>query len=141
MKTNCDIVLPVTFNCWKHHSEFIKKQIGAARKKRISEEKLHKILLIIGTSQMDIYIGSLTPRKIASDIISKLKLLKALTYEDYREWLSEKGKEYKLIKISDNSVWALRLGNDSKKYVHIHPARYSPFSMSTFIRQDILHLS
>ena len=41
----------------------------------------------------------------------------------------EKGKEYKLTEISDSSVWALRLGKQEERYVHIHPGRYSPVTV------------
>jgi hypothetical protein len=51
-----------------------------------------------------------------------------LVFENYKKWLFEKRSEYKLIEISDSSVWTLRLGNQ-ERYVHIHPGRYSPFTL------------
>ncbi len=123
---DCNIQPPVAFNCWKHHAGFIKNQIKSFCAAKIPEEKLRKILLVIGESQMDIYLGKLSPQKICDKIVSKLKSAGVLAFEDYKKWLYEEGKEYKLMKISDNSLWTLRLGNKRKRYVHIHPGRYSP---------------
>jgi hypothetical protein len=123
---NCSIQLPLTFNCWKHHTGFIKKQIEYYRIKRISVEEIQKTLLVIGESQLDLYVGELSPQKICDEIISKLKSTGVLSYEDYKQGLFEKGKEYKLTEISDHSIWALRLGKQEERYVHIHPGRYSP---------------
>ena len=126
---NCSIQLPLTFNCWKHHTGFIKKQIKVYRNEKISGEELQKTLLVIGGSQMDLYVGKLSPQKICNEIISKLKFTEVLAFEDYKKWLFEKGNEYKLIEISDHSVWTLRLGNQEARYVHIHPGRYSPVTL------------
>ena len=129
MEINCRIQLPLTFNCWKHHAGFIKNQIEFYGGKKISTEELRKTLLVIGESQMDLYVGKLSPQKICDEIVSKLKLTDVLAFEAYKKWLLEKGNEYKLIEISDKSVWTLRLGNQEERYVHIHPARYSPVTI------------
>jgi hypothetical protein len=129
METNCSIQLPLTFNCWKHHAGFIKNQIEFYRDEKISVEKLQKTLLVIGESLMDLYVGELSPQKICDEIVSKLKTSGVLAFEPYKKWLFEKGNEYKLVEISDNSVWTLRLGNQEEKYVHIHPGRYSPVTI------------
>jgi len=126
---NYSIQLPLTFNCWKHHAGFIKKQIKYYGDEKISVEELQKMLLVIGDSQMDLYVGELSPQKICDEMCIKLKSAGVLTFEDYTQWLFEKGKEYKLIEISDSSFWALRLGKQKERYVHIHPGRYSPFTL------------
>jgi len=123
---DCNIQPPVAFNCWKHHAGFIKSQIKSFCAAKISEEKLRNILLVIGGSQMDIYLGKLSPQKICDEVVSKLKSAGVLSFEEYKKWLYEEGKEYKLMKISDGSVWTLRLGKQERRYVHIHPGRYSP---------------
>ena len=126
---NCNIQLPLTFNCWKHHSGFIKNQIEFYRGEKISVEELQKTLLVIGESQMDLYVGELYPQKICDEIVRKLKPTCVIAFEEYKKWLFEKGSEYKLIEISDNSVWTLRLGKQKERYVHIHPGRYSPVTL------------
>ena len=126
---NCSIKLPLTLNCWKHHAGFIKKQIEIYRNDKISVEELQKMLLVIGESQIDLYVGELSPQKICDEIVSKLKSTGVLAFREYKKWLFEKGNEYKLVEISDNSVWTLTLGKQEERYVHIHPARYSPVTL------------
>ena len=127
--TNCSIQMPLTFNCWKHHAGFIKKQVKFYRGEKTSVEELQKTLFVIGESQMDLYVGELSPQKICDEIVSKLKSTGVLAFWEYKKWLFEKGSEYKLIEISDNSIWALRLGKREERYVHIHPGRYSPLTI------------
>jgi hypothetical protein len=126
IESDCKIQLPVAFNCWKHHAGFIKDQIKSLRYEKLSEENLRKILLVIGESQMDIYLGKLSPQEISDNIIIKLKTMNAYEFNNYKNWLCKEGKDYKLIKISDNSVWTLRSGNKKERYIHIHPGRYLP---------------
>ena len=78
---------------------------------------------------MDLYLGSLNPGQISNEIISNVKNFGVYTYIKYSKWLSEDGKHYKQIDLSDTSVWMLRLGNEKDRYIHIHPGRYSPFTM------------
>jgi hypothetical protein len=78
---------------------------------------------------MDLYVGELSPQKICDEIVSKLKSAGVLAFEVYKKWLFEKGSEYKLVEISDKSVWTLRLGKQEERYVHIHPGRYSPVTL------------
>ena len=84
IETNCSIQLPLTFNCWKHHAGFIKKQIEIYRGEKISVEELQKTLLVIGESQMDLYHGELSPQKICDEIVSKLKFTGVLAVEAYK---------------------------------------------------------
>jgi len=126
---NFRIPIPVTFNCWKHHAGFIKKQIKLYSGEKISVNELKKTLLVIGEAQMDLYAGKFSPQKICNELVSKLKSTGVFGFKEYKKWIFEQGKEYKLIEISDSSVWTLRLGNQEEKYVHIHPGRYSPFTI------------
>jgi hypothetical protein len=129
MENNCSVPLPLKFNCWKHHADFIKKQIESYRGERISIKELKKTLLVIGESQMDLYVGKLSPQEICDEIQSRLKSTGLLAFREYKKWLFDMGSEYKLMEISDSSVWTLRLGNEEERYVHIHPARNSPATL------------
>ena len=126
---NCKIPLPVTLNCWKHHAGFIKNQSALLQKNRVSKVKLQKLLLTIGESQMDLYLGKLNPKQIADETINILKRLRVNEYTNYYKWLTEKGMSYKQEELSDSSVWTLRLSKKKKKYIHIHPGRYSPLTI------------
>ena len=129
MDQNCNIEIPVLFNCWKHHLGFIKNQIINGREECPKPESLRKILLVIGESQMDIYLGKLSPQSIAAEIIHKLKQAGTDSLSTFKSWLYATAKDYRLLTISDKSVWTIRLSNESKRYVHIHPGRYSPHTV------------
>jgi hypothetical protein len=128
-ENNCSVPSPLKFNCWKHHADFIKKQIEFYRDEKISVKELQKILLVIGESQMDLYVGKLSPQKICDELLSKLKSAGVLAFREYKKWLFEGGNEFKLMEISDSSVWTLRLGKEDERYIHIHPGRYSPVTI------------
>lgn len=145
MDLNYNIPLPVNLNCWKHHAGFIKEQIPSIQKGKIIDSELRKILRIIGETQMDIYLGKYSPSEIAKEVLSELLKREKLEIRNYKNWLSKEGKDYKLLKISDNSVWTLRLGNEKERYIHIHPGRYSPVTirvksttLKTFIASEIM---
>jgi len=128
MKENCSVKVPIKFNWWKHHAGFIKKQISGLDKEKDTNQ-LKKFLLSIGRSQMDLYFGEYSPQKTASLIISELKSKNSFDYNSYKAWLKSEGHDYRLLKLSDDSVWTLRLGEEPERYVHIHPGRYSKHSV------------
>ena len=128
METNCKLPAPVKFNCWKHHLEFIRDQVKKGRKENLSAGLIKKILLVIGESRMDLYCGKLSPRAIAGEIIDSLYRFDAHALSSYKNWLYESGRDYRLLTLSDSSVWTLRTGKDKKQFVHIHPGRYSPLT-------------
>ncbi|MCG6912570.1 hypothetical protein LJE86_01500 [bacterium BMS3Abin03] len=78
---------------------------------------------------MDIYLGKLTSTQIAKGITETLKKNFKFKLNNYSKWLSEEKKDYKLLTISDKSVWTLRLGKDQERYIHIHPGRCSPLTI------------
>ncbi len=124
MEDNCKTSSPIKFNCWKHHAGFIAEQIKQIK----NEEELKNIpsfLVKIGESQMDLYLGKLTPIEITRFTKEYLKQNKVFKCESYEQWLFSEGKEYRLITLPDKSTWALRMGNQKEHYIHIHPGRYS----------------
>ena len=125
MKDNCTLAPPINFNCWKHHSGFIKEQIRSVHSIK-DLEKLKKLLLKIGESQMDLYYGNYSPSEISERIITELKKKRVFPLGRYKNWLAENKTDYQLLTLIDSSVWTLRLGENVERYVHIHPGRYSP---------------
>jgi len=75
---------------------------------------------------MDLYFGEYSPAKISKQILDYLHSKKILSSRQYQDWLSKDGMDYQLVELKDKSTWILRLGDDAKRYVHIHPGRYSP---------------
>lgn len=125
-----DLPSPWMFNCWKHHRDFILRQID----KYIVEdgaviEIITPKLFLIGNSQLDIYLGRLTEVQIVQQIEEKLKNKKAFFETDYLNWINSKDKNYRLISLSDKSVWTLRIGQKTGRYIHLHPGRYSHYSL------------
>jgi hypothetical protein len=133
---------PINFNCWKHHAGYIKEQIkNISKKSDISFLKKH--LPKIGGSQMDLYFGKLTPTEISRQIISHQKKAKTFERKNYINWFKDDGGDYKLAQLSDNSIWTLRMSENKERYVHIHPGRYSPYTIrvkATTLKTAILIL-
>jgi len=78
---------------------------------------------------MDLYYGRYSPSEISNQIINSIKRKKISSENHYDEWLKNEGKDYKLLELKDKSIWTLRLGETRERYVHIHPARYSPHTI------------
>ncbi len=120
-----NIPVPILFNCWKHHKNFIRGKISEYAK--IGEESLDKLkedILQIGKSQLDLYLGNLTPEEISNFTKNKLENKYLIEKEVYKNWISSSTKLYRMISLPDKSKWTLRLGNDEIRYVHIHPGRH-----------------
>lgn len=120
-----EIPLPVQFNRWKHHAGFIKRQINDSQRDRLPQ--LIMETKVIGEGIMDLYIGNIEPENISEMILSQLK--PGISKQEYSDWLIEKGDDFRLLQIPDSSLWVLRSGDDDHRYVHIHPARYSPLTI------------
>ena len=125
MDENCQIPLPINFNCWKHHAGFIRKQIESVKAAK-DLDQLKVYLLKIGESQMDLYFGENSPTNISEQMHDYLHRKKIFSAKLYKDWLSKDGMDYQLVELKDKSIWILRLGDDAERYVHIHPGRYSP---------------
>ncbi len=85
-------------------------------------------LTTLGNSQMDVYTGALLPAAIAEGVAGYLSEYHLLEPGAYAGWLQTAGG-YRLVTLSDQSEWVLRWGEVPGSYAHIHPARYSPFSI------------
>jgi len=120
-----DIPLPVQFNCWKHHAEFMKDELSRINIDGFNH--LIKEIKIIGDALMDLYLGRINPEKICSMILAQLT--PDISKAEYVEWLYKDSRDFRIIEIDDGSRWILRLGEEGERYIHIHPGRYSPLSI------------
>ncbi len=118
---------PLLFNCMKHHAGFIASFISSFRGSSLPSLKEH--LSPIGKSQMDLYTGSLEPHEISSEIKDFLHARDLLGEKSYLQWLAGSGVKYREAKLSDESVWVFLPGKITGRHVHIHPGRYSPFTI------------
>jgi hypothetical protein len=128
---------PVLFNCLKHHAGYV-AEFAASIDVATPEGKaaLRANLNLIGSSQMDLYTGTLSACRIAGEITDSLKTLQMFDEPTYLSWLGPAKPAYRNIGISDGSVWVLLPGKTANRYIHIHPGRYSPFTLR--IRSDTM---
>lgn len=117
------IPAPFIFNCWKHHLQFLKNITV------LQLEDIKRGLLQIGESQMDLYIGSKSPIEICNEIETQLSHEIKINLLNYLQWLGAEGKNYKIVKLNDESIWTLRFGENPVNFIHIHPGRYSPLTV------------
>ena len=121
---------PILFNCWKHHLGFIKVELNTIKAKDEKDIKdFVKKLNIMGNSLSDLYTGLMSVQQIINYIIKNINELNVNDENSYKVWLHNENRDYKIIKVSDDSTWTLRHGNEKKRYIHIHPARYSVHSI------------
>jgi hypothetical protein len=120
-----NIPVPILFNCWKHHKDFVKEMIEKLVDDNQYEfDQIKENLLRIGESQVDFYFGNLSPEKISTFIKKDLEEKKLLGKVAFIKWISKAENNYRMISLPDNSKWTIRLGTDETRYVHIHPGRH-----------------
>ena len=109
----------ILFNALKHHRGYIRQQL-----KQADVVTLPDILKILGNSQMDIYYGELDLPALFEEVL----MVVDKDAVSYLQWLKALGG-YAEITLSDTSRWVLLYGTEPGKYIHLHPARYSPHSL------------
>ena len=116
------IPVPITFNPHKHHLEFLKEKIN--NWKSLNWESVEKEILCIGNNLVDFYLGSLQVEEICNECINYFRNEKITEKECLLFWL--KPLKHKKIQLSDKSFWLIKEGIDGDRFIHIHPAKYSP---------------
>ncbi|BBM84710.1 hypothetical protein [Candidatus Uabimicrobium amorphum] len=121
---------PVFFNAGKHHfPDIARRIIDYAKSDECKEEYIiERIKGLDGVT--DIYVGSLSPQEIENEVFQFIESQGVKDLESYRVYLETKGDikrfgYYYQYTLSDKTIFTLRLIEDTK-YIHIHPARYSP---------------
>ncbi len=120
------MALQTSLNCWKHHARWALQTLASFH--HGAQTELLAGLQKIGNSQMDLYLGELTPALINSQVLAQLQQRGIETETDYAAWLAS-NDHYQLLTLSDSSNWVLRWGDVAEQRVHLHPARYSPLSV------------
>jgi len=119
---------PILLNCLKHHLGYIKFRLDYRSGKEENIKAFSEELLLIGHSQLDLYLGSLTPAEIGDLISRRLKANDCFTLARYKSWITQAGSDYQILELPDTSRWAFRLGKNAR-YIHLHPGRYSPHTL------------
>ncbi|HEX5169733.1 MAG TPA: hypothetical protein VFW11_11210 [Cyclobacteriaceae bacterium] len=112
----------ILFNPLKHHAGFVREFL--------SETDLQSLLSqvkIIGNCQMDFYYGPLSMNSIYDQTLQHLNSAGIYSCNDYENFLHCHGG-YLTIELTDHSKWILRMGHKGDQFVHLHPARKSPYS-------------
>ncbi|XSG77507.1 hypothetical protein ACP8Y2_10905 [Herpetosiphon llansteffanensis] len=120
------MALQTSLNCWKHHARWALQTL--ANFQQGEQTELLAALQKIGNSQMDLYLGELTPALINYQVLTQLQQQGIETEAEYAAWLAS-NDHYQLLTLSDSSAWVLRWGDGMNQRVHLHPARYSPLSV------------
>lgn len=113
----------ILFNALKHHRGYIRQEL-----ENITPDILSEKLKVLGNSQMDIYYGQLDIPAIYNEVINHVKEAGITDETSYLQWLKS-NNGYVKITLSDSSRWILLHGTEPGRYIHLHPARYSPHSM------------
>ena len=122
---NQEIPIPITFNPQKHHFAFLKNQLQ--KWKKMDWKEIQSELLSIGSNLLDLYFGKLSVNEICEECIDLLHKNNLTQKDDFFVWL--KPNDYRKIELSDHSLWVIKKGLDPLFFIHIHPAKQSPYTI------------
>src|SRR5262249_55860304 len=128
---------PVLLNVHKHHAEFLRERITrAGRAVPGGVQPLAGELVVVGTKLMDLYHGALSPCEIGEKVVAVLAKAGRDTPDVFRAWVEAEGG-YRVTEFpEDTSRWVLRMGDEGGRFIHVHPARWSPFTVR--VRANVL---
>lgn len=120
MNIDNEIPIPILFNAFKHHRNYLMDFLREAPQEEIIER-----LDPICNNYIDIYTGTQTPATIARFVIYTLKSMHVFELNAFNRWVKMK-KGYRQIQLNDQSEWVIRQSHETERYIHIHPARTGP---------------
>lgn len=123
MTEDTDIPIPVRFNPFKHHRNYILRTLES-----VAPDMITSLLDPVCNNYIDIYTGTLTPAAIGSSVIDILKSNNVFQLADFTRWVASKNG-YQQIQLKDRSEWVVRKSKDVERYIHIHPTRTGPFTI------------
>ncbi len=117
---------PVLLNTWKHHAGALRFHIRQTIAAGPALDDLANNLVVVGSVLMDLYLGELSPLEIGKSVIALLEGDSRLSLAAFRPWI-ESNRGYRTVTLpEDASEWVLRVGDESDRYLHVHPARWAP---------------
>ena len=123
MDADTGIPLPIRFNPFKHHRNYLLDVLNYASPAVITD-----LLDPICNNYIDIYTGGMTPAVIANSVIALLKSEQILLRDRFSRWVSARSG-YRKIRLDDHSEWIVRESEEPGRYIHLHPARTGPFTI------------
>lgn len=109
----------IKFNALKHHASFLLNTILEWKKQ--NPETIIPELNELGANQFDVYTGHLSVDQITEQVCDYMTNLKITELHSFQKWMGK--NHYREIELSDGSKWIIRAGEDSEKFIHIHPGR------------------
>ena len=117
----------VHFNPLKHHLGFICHElIHMAEVTSDVKKSMFDDVKSVNSNFVDVYTGEYTSIEIQEMIAKDLIGRNIKNETDFQHWLGVKG--YRLITLSDKSMWVLRKSIFKSAYVHINPSRIPPLT-------------
>ncbi len=128
----------ILFNSEKHHLGTISEKIISFKDQPTDGLKSMLDALVINTENdrayngvVDVYEGYLTANNIKREVLAFMEQNQVVDFESYKKFIESQGKikrrgHYLNLEFSDKSIFTLRMIEDPKMFVHIHPGRYSP---------------
>ena len=120
-----EIPVPITFNPQKHHFAFLKKQLQ--QWKKMDWQDIQPEFLSMGSNLLDFYYGKLSVEIICRECLAFLQKNQLTEKDIFFNWLGD--LEYRKMELSDHSLWVVKKGVDTLRFVHIHPAKQSPHTL------------
>jgi hypothetical protein len=120
MAYETDMPFPIRFNPFKHHRNYIWGILQTA-----TPDEIITLLDLICNNYIDIYTGTIAPEAIGEAVIDILKSKQVILPEDFDRWVAT-GNGFQQIRLQDESEWVLRKGNETERYIHLHPSRTGP---------------
>jgi hypothetical protein len=120
---------PCRFNPWKHHLRWVCRQLDELHKTNDAGlwDEVLSYMKTINSNHADVYTGNLSPYEIVQNVVRELDTLKITDKLHFIEWLGK--MNFRLIRLTDSSVWVIREGKGDERYIHFHPARNSPHAV------------
>lgn len=123
MTDEAEIPIPVRFNAFKHHRNYILSVLQSA-----TPEIIVHLLDPVCNNYIDIYTGRLSPEAISQTVIEILKSNHVFMEADFIQWAESK-TGYRQIQLEDHSEWIVRRRQETDRYIHLHPSRGGKYTI------------
>ena len=112
MAKESDVPIPVRFNPFKHHRNYILFILEG-----VFPEEIAHLLDPVCNNYIDIYTEEITPEWIGNQLIGALKSNQAFHEADFTRWLGSPDR-YRIIRLEDLSEWIVRKSAEAARYIY-----------------------
>lgn len=121
---------PILFNPLKHHLGFIRDFVNSRTEdeRKSSDNDLIKELKHLGTSVMDVYSGTLSVGNICKEVLKYIFEHRLSDKKVFSSWAGLNPDDFRVVPLSDGSLWTVKYHNSISRFIHIFPARGSRYS-------------